>query len=48
MGFDKDDPKPILDLKKRTTKVNIIMVAAVVVFVVICIVVIAHMSFWHG
>jgi hypothetical protein len=32
MGFDKNDAGPIVEPAKRTTKVNISMVVAVVVF----------------
>ncbi len=32
MGLDKDDPRPPVALHKRTTKVNIWMVVAIVVF----------------
>lgn len=32
MGLDKDDSTPPVDVKKRTTKVNIWMVIAILVF----------------
>lgn len=32
MGLDKDDPTPPVDVKKRTTKVNIWMVIAILLF----------------
>ncbi len=32
MGFDQNDGRPIVEPAKRTTKVNISMVVAVVVF----------------
>ncbi|HZZ20664.1 MAG TPA: hypothetical protein VFE25_14915 [Opitutaceae bacterium] len=32
MGFDQNDPKPIVDTAKRTTKVNFSIVVAVLVF----------------
>lgn len=32
MGLDKDDPTPPVDVKKRTTKVNISMVIAIILF----------------
>jgi hypothetical protein len=35
MGLDKDDPTPPVDFKKRTTKVNISVIVAVLVFFVI-------------
>jgi hypothetical protein len=34
MGFDKDDPRPIINVEKRTTKVNIWMVVGILVFFV--------------
>lgn len=35
MGLDKNDPRPPVDFHKRTTKVNISMIVAVVVFFVV-------------
>jgi hypothetical protein len=35
MGFDKNDPKPIINPAKRTTKVNISIAAAVFVFLAV-------------
>ena len=32
MGFDQDDPRPIMNVHKRTTKVNIWMVVGVLAF----------------
>ena len=32
MGLDKNDPTPPVDLKKRTTKVNISIAIAVLIF----------------
>lgn len=32
MGFDQNDPQPILQPKKRTTKVNLFVAAAVFIF----------------
>ena len=32
MGFDKDDTRPVVDVKRRTTQVNIWMAVAIVVF----------------
>lgn len=32
MGLDKDDPTPPVDVTKRTTKVNISMVIAIILF----------------
>ncbi len=34
MGFDQNDPRPIMNVHKKTTKVNLWMVAGVVVFFV--------------
>jgi len=35
MGLDKDDPTPPVDFSKRTTKVNIAVIASVILFFVI-------------
>ena len=35
MGFDQHDQRPIMNVQKRTTKVNLWMVALVVAFFVI-------------
>jgi len=35
MGLDKNDPTPPVDFKKRTSKVNVFMVLAVILFFVI-------------
>jgi hypothetical protein len=35
MGLDKDDPRPPVALHKRTTKVNIWMVVAILAFFVV-------------
>lgn len=32
MGFDQDDGRPIINVHKRTTKVNLWLAAAVVIF----------------
>lgn len=32
MGFDKDSSLPLIDPQKKTTKVNLLMVLAVIVF----------------
>jgi hypothetical protein len=47
MGFDNNDPKPIVDTAKKTTKVNISMGAAVVVFFVIGAALIVWMRYFH-
>ena len=35
MGFDQNQPGPIVNVHKRTTKVNLWMVVAVLVFLVV-------------
>lgn len=35
MGFDQNDPRPIINVHKPTTKVNLWMVVGVVLFFVI-------------
>jgi hypothetical protein len=35
MGFDQNDPRPIMRPAKKTTKVNISIVAAVLIFLVV-------------
>lgn len=35
MGFDKDDTRPVVDVEKRTTKVNISMAIGVIVFFIV-------------
>lgn len=35
MGFDKDDPRRLVDVHKRTTRVNVWMAALIVVFFLI-------------
>lgn len=32
MGFDKNDPRPVVNPAKRTTKVNVAIIVGVVVF----------------
>jgi hypothetical protein len=34
MGFDQNDPRPVLNVKKKTTQVNIWMAIAVLMFFV--------------
>lgn len=34
MGFDKDDTRPVVDVTRRTTKVNVWIIVAVVAFFV--------------
>ena len=40
MGLDKNDPRPSVDLQKRSTKVNISIVAAVIVFLLLASIVV--------
>jgi hypothetical protein len=35
MGFDQNDPRPVVNVHKRTTKVNIWMVIGVLVFLAV-------------
>jgi hypothetical protein len=35
MGFDKNDPRPVVNPAKRTTKVNLAIVIGVVAFFVV-------------
>jgi len=47
MGFDKNDPRPIIEPARRTTKVNISIAVAVVVFLAIGAVAIAVYAHSH-
>lgn len=47
MGFDQNDPKPVIVPSKKTTKVNLIMAAAVVLFLAACIVAVWYMHSMH-
>jgi len=40
MGFDKDDTRPVVDVKRRTTKVNIWMAVAIVAFFIVTAIVV--------
>lgn len=44
MSFDKDDGRPIMNVHKRTTKVNIWMVVAVAVFMILGMVVLFRLE----
>ncbi|HYP18424.1 MAG TPA: hypothetical protein VEQ65_14525 [Opitutus sp.] len=44
MGLDKDDSTPPVDMRKRTTKVNISIAIAVIAFFVITALVIWRLS----
>lgn len=35
MGFDKDDTRPVVDVSKRSTKINIGMIVGVLIFFVL-------------
>ena len=37
MGFDQNDPRPIMQPKKRTTKVNLFVAIGVIVFLTISV-----------
>ena len=37
MAFDQNDNRPIIDPKKKTTKVNLFMVFGVVLFLGLCV-----------
>lgn len=40
MGFDKDDTRPVVDVTRRTTKVNVWMAVAIVAFFIVTAVVV--------
>lgn len=44
MGLDKNDPTPPVDFKKRTTKVNLSVIIAVIVFFIIAGIVVFALS----
>lgn len=48
MGFDQHDPRPIIQPEKKTTKVNISLVAGVVLFFAIGIAAIIWFKSNHG
>jgi hypothetical protein len=48
MGFDKNDAGPIVQPRKKTTKVNISLVAAVLIFFLLGGAAIAWMRSVHG
>ena len=48
MGFDKNDPRPIMQPAKKETKINIGMVVGVIVFFIIGGIAIGYMKYWHG
>jgi preprotein translocase subunit Sec61beta len=47
MGFDNNDPRPIIDPSKRTTKVNICVAVGVLVFLAIGALAIASYAHVH-
>lgn len=48
MGFDKNDPRPIVETAKKTTKVNISIAVGVVIFLAIGGVAIALYAHFHS
>jgi hypothetical protein len=48
MGFDKDDPRPIVQPAKTTTKVNISLIVGVLIFFIIGGAAIIWMRSMHG
>ena len=48
MGFDQDDPRPIIQPAKRTTKVNISLVVGVIIFFIIGLAAIIWFKTNHG
>jgi hypothetical protein len=48
MGFDKNDPGPLVQSANKTTKVNISLVVGVVLFIAIGGAAIAWMRSRHG
>jgi hypothetical protein len=48
MSFDHEDSKPIIEPAKRTTKVNISMVIAVIIFFIFGALAIVWMKSVHG
>jgi hypothetical protein len=48
MGFDHHDPRPLIQPEKKTTKVNISLIAGVLIFFVIGIAAIAWLKSNHG
>jgi hypothetical protein len=48
MGFDKNDPRPIVEPAKKTTKVNISLILGVLLFLAIGVGGILWMRSVHG
>ena len=48
MGFDKNDPRPVIQPEKKETKINITMVVAVIIFFALGGAAIGYMKYWHG
>jgi hypothetical protein len=48
MGFDKNDPRPIVQPAKRTTKVNISLIVGVLIFFIVGAAAIVWMRSVHG
>lgn len=47
MGFDKDDPRPLVQPRKSTTQVNFAVVAGVAIFFIVCALAIVWMKMQH-
>ena len=48
MGFDQNAPQPVIQPAKKTTKVNIWMVAALLLFFAVVGGAMAWMRYYHG
>ncbi len=48
MGFDQNDPRPIIEPAKTTTKVNFSLIVGVLIFIAIGAASIAWMRSVHG
>jgi hypothetical protein len=48
MGFDQHDPRPIIQPAKKTTKVNISLVAGVLVFFIVGLAALLWFRSKHG
>jgi len=48
MGFDQNDSRPVIHPSRKTTKVNLAMAAAVIVFLACGVVAIYWMKARHG